>query len=316
MFEKLEAYLEEISHFISGPEERKEILSEIRSHILEKAEQEFGETTEATLEKVISAYGPARRVAEKYLEGSPIIAPAFRRFLFRYTALLFAFHSVLTIAAVVFIKRSLIFFPLLYVPSMGPFEALLYLPTAFLFDLGVVTLVLYLITQSKKEVKLPWPRFSVDLDEAKPPARTIGRIIGLAAMTALTGAALYLYARFGTIFLIKLGSGEFRPIFTPAAGRWYSLILIGLWALGTISLAVKLVTSSPWIDAVKAGLSLVLLGLVFRQPADTVLAGQPSDNFVFWLRLNLTIIVLIICILVAVDFVKALVRIGRKRLAK
>jgi hypothetical protein len=46
----------------------------------------------------------------------------------------------------------------------------------------------------------------VDIDEIKSPARTIGRIIGLAAMTALTGAALYLYARFGTIFLIKLGS--------------------------------------------------------------------------------------------------------------
>jgi len=316
MFEKLEAYLEEISHFISGPEERKEILSEIRSHILEKAEQEFGAVTDVSLDQVITAYGPARRVAEKYLDGRPIIAPALKRFLFRYTALLFAFHFALTVAAVVFVKKSFIFFPILYVPSMGPFEALFYLPTAFLFDFGVVTLVLYLITHGKKEVKLPWPKLSVDLDEAKPSGRTIGRIIGLVVMTTLTGAALYLYARFGTIFLIKLGSGEYRPIFTPDAGQWYSLILIGLWALGTISLALKLVTSSPWIDAVKAGLSLVLLGLVFRQPADTALAGRPSDNFVFWLQLNLTIIVLIICILVAVDFVKALVRIGRRQLAK
>jgi len=76
MFEKLEAYLEEISHFLSSREEREEILSEIRSHILEKAELEFGEPTEATLAKVIAAYGPARRVAEKYLDGSSIIAPA------------------------------------------------------------------------------------------------------------------------------------------------------------------------------------------------------------------------------------------------
>jgi hypothetical protein len=34
MFEKLEAYLEEISHFLSGRGEREEILSEIKSHIL------------------------------------------------------------------------------------------------------------------------------------------------------------------------------------------------------------------------------------------------------------------------------------------
>ena len=315
MFEKLEAYLEEISHFLSGREEREEILSEIRGHILEKTGQEFGEITETTLAKVVAAHGPARRVAEKYLDGREIIAPAYRRYLFRYTALFFAFHCILSVAAVVF-KESFVVFPVLYVPSMGPFDALLYLPTAFLFDLGAVTLVLYLITQSKKEVRLPWPRISIDLDAVKAPKRTIGRIIGLVAMTALTGAALYLYIRYQTIFLLKLHPAEFRPIFTPAAGRWYSLILIGLWAISALSLAAKLVTSSPWVDAVKGGLSLVLLGLVFRQPLDTALAGQVSDSFVHFLQLNLTIIVFVICVFVAVDFIKALVRLGRRRLAK
>jgi len=314
MFEKLETYLEEISHFIPGPEEREEILSEIRSHILEKAEQEFGETTEATLAKVIAAYGPARRVAEKYLEGSPIIAPAFKRFLFRYTALLFAFHLVLTVAAVVFIKKSFIFFPLLYVPSMDPFEALFYLPTAFLFDFGLVTLILYLITHGKKEVRLPWPRLSVDLDEVKPQGRTIGRIIGLTAMSALTGVALYFFFRYGTIFFVNLNFAAHQPIFTPEAGRWYSLILIGLWALSAVSLALKLVTPSPWVDAVKEGLSLVLLGLIFRQPLDTALTGRLSGGLVHALQLSLTITVLIICVFVAADFIKALVRIGRRRL--
>jgi hypothetical protein len=315
MLEKLEAYLEEISHFLSGREEREEILSEIRSHILEKAEQEFGEATEATLAKVIAAYGPARRVAEKYLDGRPIIAPAFKRYLFRYTALLFAFHFILTVAAVVF-KKSFLMFPIVYVPSMGPFEALFYLPTAFLFDLGVVTLVLYLITQSKKDVKLPWPRFSVDLDEVKTSGRTIGRVIGLVAMTALTGTALYFYIRYQTIFFVNLDFAQHRPIFTPEAGRWFSLILIGLWALSAISLAVKLVTSSPWVDAVEKALSLVLLGLAFRQPFDTALAVHVPEGLVRWINLSFTFTLLVICIFVAVDFTKALVRIGRKHLAK
>jgi hypothetical protein len=315
MFEKLEAYLEEISHFLSGREEREEILSEIRSHILEKAEQEFGEATETTLAKVIAAYGPARRVAEKYLDGRPIIAPAFKRYLFRYTALLFAFHFVLTVAAVIF-KKSFLMFPIVYVPSMGPFEALFYLPMAFLFDLGVVTLVLYLITQRKKDVKLPWPRFSVDLDEVKTSGRTIGRIIGLVAMTALTGIALYFYIRYQTIFFVNLDFAQHRPIFTPEAGRWFSLILIGLWALSAISLAVKLVTSSPWVDAVEKALSLVLLGLAFRQPFDTALAVHLPEGLVRWINLSFTFTLLVICIFVAVDLIKALVRIGRKQLAK
>ena len=315
MFEKLEAYLEEISHFLSGREEREEILSEIRSHILEKAEQEFGEATEATLAKVIAAYGPARRVAEKYLDGRPIIAPAFKRYLFRYTALLFAFHFVLTVAAVVF-KKSFLMFPIVYVPSMGPFEALFYLPMAFLFDLGVVTLVLYLITQSKREVKLPWPRLSVDLDEVKTSGRTIGRIIGLVAMTALTGTALHFYIRYQTIFFVNLDFARHRPIFTPEAGQWFSLILIGLWALSAISLAAKLVTPSPWVDAVEKALSLVLLGLAFRQPFDTALPVHLPDTLVRVIKLSLIITLLIICVFVAVDLIKALVRIGRRRLAK
>jgi hypothetical protein len=315
MSKRLEAYLEEISHFLSGREEREEILTEIRSHILEKAEHEFGAASDESLDQVIASYGPARRVAEKYLDGRPIIAPAFKRYLFRYTALLFAVHFVFTIAAVVF-KKSFLVFPLLYIPAMGPFEVLGYLPMAFLFNLGVVTLMLYLITQSKKEVRLPWPRFSVDLDEVKAPKRTIGRIFGLAAMTALTGAAILLYIRFQTIFLIKLHAGEYKSIFTPEAGRWYSLILIGLWALGTISLALKLVTASPWVDAAKSGLSLVLLGLVFRQPVDTALASQLPPRLIHIIKLSLIIAVLIICLFVAIDLVKALIRIGRRRLAK
>jgi hypothetical protein len=318
MFEKLEVYLEEISHYLSGREEREEILSEIRSHILERAEQEFGGTTATSLDKVIAAYGPARLVAERYLDGRPIIAPALKRYLFRYTALLFAGHFLLTVAAVAF-KRSFLMFPLLYIPSMGPFEALFFLPTALLFDLGVVTLGLYLVTQSKKNLRLPWPRFSVDLDEVKVPKRTIGNVIGLLVMTALTGAALYFYVRYGTIFFVNLNFKEHKPLFTPEAGQWYSLILIGLWALGAVSLAFKLATSSPWVDAVKSALSLVLLGLIFRQPLDTALAiplPKLPDQLVRWLKLSLTITVLIICITVAADLIKALVRIGRRRLPR
>jgi len=315
MFEKLEAYLEEISHFLSGREEREEILSEIRSHILEKAEQEYGQATEASLGEVIAAYGPARRVAEKYLDGRPVIAPVYHRYLFRYTALLFAFHFVLTVAAVIF-KKSFLIFPLLYVPPMGPFEALFYLPTALVFDLGAVTLVLYLITQSKKDVKLPWPKLSVDIDEVKPSGRTIGRIIGLIAMTALTGAALYLYIRYGTIFFASFNMPQRRPIFTPEAGQWFSLILIGLWAISTISLAIKLGTSSPWVDAIGKALSLVLLGLAFRQPFDTALARPLPETLNRVYKLSLTITLLVICLFIAIDLVKALIRIGRKRLTR
>jgi len=315
MFKRLEAYLEEISHFLSGREEREEILSEIRSHILEKAEQEFGEVTESSLDKVLAAYGPARRVAEKYLDGREIIAPAYRRYLFRYTTLLFAVHCLFSVAAVVF-KESFIFFPVLYVPSMGPFDLLFYLPTAFLFDLGVVTLVLYLITQSKKEVRLPWPKVSIDLDEVRPPSATVGRIFGLLAMIIVTGLALYLYLRYGAIFFTTFGSASRQPLLIPEAGQWYSLLLIGLLAISTIGLAVKLVKFSPWIDAVKSVLSLVLVGLAFRYPFDTAIAVPLPEAVLRTTKYTVIVSLLVLSIFFAADLVKALVRIGRKRLAK
>ncbi|MGB7297633.1 MAG: hypothetical protein WBC70_18810 [Candidatus Aminicenantales bacterium] len=315
MFERLEKYLEEISHFLSGREEREEILTEIRSHILEKAEQEFGEITESSLDQVIAAYGAARRVAEKYLDGHEIIAPAYRRFLFRYTALLFAFHFILSTAAVIF-KKSFILFPVLYVPSLDPLEFLFYLPTAFLFDLGIVTLVLYLITQSNKEVKLPWPRISIDLDEVKKPGATVGRVFGLIAMAIVTGLALYLYLRHGTIFFVNFGSASRQPLLTPEAGQLYSLLLIGLLALSTIALALKLVKSSPWVDAVQHALSLVLVGLAFRHPFDTAIAVPLPEAVLRTTKYTVTISLLVLSVFIAVDLVKALVRIGRKRLAK
>jgi hypothetical protein len=135
-------------------------------------------------------------------------------------------------------------------------------------------------------------------------------------MTALTGTALYFYIRYQTIFFVNLDFAQHRPIFTPEAGQLYSLILIGLWALSAISLAVKLVTSSPWVDAVEKALSLVLLGLAFRQPFDAALPVHLPEGLVRWINLSLTFTLLVICIFVAVDFIKALVRIGRRRLAK
>lgn len=315
MFEKLEAYLEEISHFLSGREERMEILSEIKSHLLEKTEQEHGKVTEASIEKVIAAYGPARRVAEKYMDGHQIIAPAFRRYLFRYTSFLFAVHLLITAVAVIFTKSFLVF-PFLFVPRMGVFEAIFYLPTAFLFDLGVVTLILYFITRSKKEIQLPWPKFAVDLDEVKRPRRLILSGLGFVAMLGLTGFALVLYIRYHAIFFVSLNFPEPRLFFTPEAGKWFSLGVIATLAVGTIALFVKLFASSPWVDAVQNGISLIIVGCLFRLPLDNAIAISLPGRFLHQIKFSLTFILFFISVVVAIDFVKSLVVIGRKGLAK
>ena len=324
MSNKLETYLEEISHFLSGREERDEILSEIRSHILEKAATEHDETGNAALGKAIAAYGPPRKVAEKYLDGRPIIAPAYRRYLFRYATLLFSIHALLTVIAVLF-KEDFIFFPLLYMPRLGVIEALMYLPTAFLADLGVVALVLYFITQSGKDVKLPWPKFAIDLDEVKPPklgfwASRIATAVGAVVMLAITDFALYLFAKHHTIFFVNLDFANPRPLFTPGAGRRLSMIVIAMFAASTLSLFVKLITRTRWVDVGSDIVSLGLIGLLLRQPFDGLfaveIAGRILPKTQNWAKLTILITLLFIALIITIDLIKNLVIIGRKKLAK
>jgi len=319
---KLEAYLEEISHFLSGREEREEILSDIRSHVLEKAEREFGGTRDEAVGQAIAAYGRPRDIAEKYLDGRPIIAPAYRRYLFRYTALLFAIHAFLTVIAVAF-KESFIVFPFLFMPRLGVIDALMYMPTAFLADLGVVALVLYFITQSGKPVRLPWPRFAVDIDEVKPRAaglwlRRIATAAGAVIMLAVTDFAVKIFARHNTIFFVNMDWKDPRPIFTPGAGRRLSLVVIAMFALSAMTLLVKLLTRSRWVQFVSDAISLALIGLLLVQPFDGLLAAGIADrlplNTLRWAKYSLLITILFIALMITVDLIKHIVALSRRKL--
>jgi hypothetical protein len=322
MSDKLEAYLEEISHFLSGRAEREEILSEIRSHILEKAAAETGYSGDAAVEQAIAAFGPARKVAERYVDDRPIIAPAYKRYLFRYTSMLFAFHAALTVMAVVF-KKDFVLFPFLFMPKLGVIEALMYLPTAFLADLGIVTVILYLITQSGKDIRLPWPKLAIDLDEVKPPASKrlwslVGTAIGAVIMLALTDFALYVFARQGTIFFANFDWDNLKPLFTPDAGRYLSLIVIAMFASSTITLLVKLFTRSRWVDAIGSVVSLALIGLLLRQPFDNLfvpeIAARFSARFGAAAQYTILFVLLFIALMTTIELVKSIVVISRRKL--
>ncbi len=324
MHKNLENYLEEISHFLAGREEREEILSEIRSHILEKAEHEAGPLSDASLHKVIAAYGKPRQVAEKYLDGRPVIAPAFQRHLFRYASLLFAIHLVFIAAAVIF-KKSFMVFPFLFVPRLGIVDAVMYLPMAFLADFGAAALVLYLITRSGKEIRLPWPKLALDMDPLKAPAAKtlasrIATLAGAGIMLSLTAWAVGLFLKFDTVFFVSLNFERFRPLFLPTAGRRISLIVIAMLAAGTIGLILKLFSlprrAACWIDVVADGFALVMLGLLLRQPQPSLFAVNIPARFHSWIHITLTVTLCFVALMIAVDLVANVVRLGRKRLAK
>ncbi len=318
MFKALEDYLEEISHYLSGREEREEILNEIRSHILEKAEAESGGATDESVAKVIASYGLARKVAEKYAEGRPIIDPAYRRHLFRYTTLLFAIHTLLT-AIVVAFHKDFAFFPLVFIPRLGVGEALIYLPTAFLADLGIVTLVLYFVTQRGKDVRLPWPKFALDLDEMKPSS-SIFRQVGIAwafvIMTALTSFAVTLYLKFHTIIAVNYHFHDWKPLLKPEPGAAVSRIIIAMFAAGALGLLVRFFTRSRWVDVASDAVSLVLISLLLRVPFVDPFAVHVPARFLPKIKFGWTFLLLFIALMTTIDLVKNLIIIGRSRLAR
>jgi hypothetical protein len=318
MSDKLEAYLEEISHFLSGRAEREEILSEIRSHIVEKAAEGPGEFTDAAIDRAIAAFGPARKVAERYVDDRPIIAPAYKRYLVRYTSLLFAFHAAFTVFAVIF-KKDFVIFPFLYMPRLGPIEAAMYLPMAFLADLGLVAVVLYFVTQSGKDVKLPWPKIGVDLDEVKPPKKAfwglVGTAVGAVLMLAVTDVALYIFARYQTIFLYLTHGANPKPLLTPEAGRYLSIIVIASLAVSTMALLVKLFTRSRWVDIVSNVISLGLIGLILRQSFDNLFAITIPEKLLPVVKANIKIVLLIIALIITYELVRDIVRVSRRKLA-
>ena len=231
--------------------------------------------------------------------------------------MLFAAHFLFTLFEVIF-RKSIVLFPFFFVPRMGIFEALLYLPTAFLTDLGFVALILYLITRSKKDVKLPWFKFGVDSDEiASPPkpVRGIGAFAGLFATLAFTALLVYLYLKYGIVFFSSLNSGEIEPLFTPETGRNLSLIMIAGPAIAAIVQFAKLFTRSRWVNVGSHAASLVLIALILRQSFDNLFAvpinakARPSIKFIFQFAL------LLIALKVTFDLVKSLVILGRRRLA-
>lgn len=311
MSEKLETYLDEIRQYLAGSKEKQEILAEIKSHIMEKAEQEFGEITEDTLEQIIAIYGSPQQVAEKYMDDYQIIAPTFKGYLLRYTAVLFAVHFTLTIFALIFKIRMLVL-PFFYIPKMDNFQALFYFPMIFIYDLGLVGIILYFVTQSRKDIKLPWPKLNLNLQKLTESRQERPKIIVLVLMLIGYAALVYVYMRYHTLFFKSLNFKGVESLFNPEASKWYSLALLIFLGFGILAYFVKFFTRPEWVNLLRSALQLVILGIVINRPIENPI----REFFYFDIQLVTDLIVALIAVLLAVDFLKSLIILGKKSLMK
>jgi len=302
MFKKLEAYIAEIDHYLSVREGKDEILEEIKSHILEKAEAESGELDDRSIEKVISEYGKPQNIAKKYLEDTQIISPIFKKHLFRYTGILFAVHCMLIMIALIF-SRDIYLFPFFYIPDLGFIQALNYIPMALIYDLGFVGLVLYFVTQKKKDIRLPWPRWK--LFESRPVKQDFPKpkFILLALMLLGFAVAVYGFIKYKTLFFYSLGNDFPRSLLNPEASFWYSLALLAMFAIAIGSYALRYFYYSYWIDCIKYAFYLAILLTVLNNP----IKGAMVDFNYYDLKTMAVVIIGFMSALYAYLFLKNLV---------
>lgn len=311
MSDKLEIYLDEIGHYLASSKEKQEITAEIKSHILEKTEQEYGEITDITIERIIETYGSPRQVAEKYMDDYQIIAPTFRGHLLRYTAVLFAVHFALTVFAFIFKTRMLVL-PFFYIPKMDNFQALFYFPMIFIYDLGLVGIILYFVTQSRKDIKLPWPKLKLNWQKISKSRQEKPKIIPLALMLLGYGALVYVYMRYHTLFFRSLNFKGVESLFSPEASKWYSLALLSFLGIGILAYIIKFFTRPEWVNLLRSTCQLVILGVVINRPIENAI----REFFYFDIHLVVDLIVALIAVLLAVDFLKSLIILGRRALIK
>ena len=263
----LEEYLEEISHYLVVSSGADEILKEIKSHIMEETEECYGDTAPENLEQTIARYGNPRKVAERYLEGNHIIAPSFRKYLFRYTWILFAIHFGLTCIFFLLKTNLQMFPPLFSIPHMtNIFSLLNQIPMTFIYDFGLVALLLFFISQSKKDIRLPWVNFMVPKKGEKKFQPPKPKSLYLLLEVAGSGVLLFLFLSYGTIFFksLNLDTGLFQPWLSSPASHFYSVVILIWCGLEIFFYAIRFFKNTFFVRLVKNLVYLVGLWLLMN----------------------------------------------------
>jgi len=305
MYESLEKYIQEIGHYLAVEQGADEILAEIRSHILEKAAHESGAVTEESMERIITAYGRPREVAAKYMEGQEIISPTFKKHLFRYTTLLFAIHCVLSVVAV-YLRTSIIAFPFFIIPKMPVWVALIYLPMALVYDFGLVALTLYLVTQRKKDIRLPW--FGVSTARRGESGLKRPKVALLVVRMAVLLGLIFLLVRYHSIFFYSINLGPPESLLNPASSIFFSIMFIAAYACHVIAYWTRFLFNSAWVQLVKHVIILLILWVIWNSPIGPEYKSIPN----FDPRVAGGLLVLFLTVVNMIGFLRSLVRVTRE----
>jgi hypothetical protein len=195
---------------------------------------------------------------------------------------------------------------------MDNFQALFYFPMIFIYDLGLVGIILYFVTQSRKDIRLPWPKLNMNWQKIFEGREEKPKWILLVLMLIGYTAFVYVYLRFHTLFFKSLNPGSIEYLFNPEASKWYSLALLSFLGIGILAYIAKFFARPWWVNLSRSALQLIILGIVINRPIENPI----REFFYFDVHLIAQMIVVIIALLLVIDFLKSLIILGRRALIK
>jgi hypothetical protein len=195
---------------------------------------------------------------------------------------------------------------------MDNFQDLFYFPMMLIYDLGLVGIFLYLVTQKGTGIRLPWPRLKWDWEKMANRRLAKPKIFPFVLMLLGFAALVYFYIRHHTLFFKSLNPGAFESMFSPEASQWYSLALLSLFGIGILATLTKFFIRSEWVDLIRSACQLLILGIVINRPIENAI----QEFFYFDVHLAADLIVVLIALLLVIDFLRSLITIGIKTFRK
>jgi len=263
----LKEYLDNIDSFIFGkkPAERREILAEIESYILNNAERDYGNQNDESIKKAIKDFGKPDEVAEKYIEENHIIAPIYKNYLFMYSFIVFSIHMGLLIIGMIAGNTVSIGGEGSFVPLLEFFGQL---PVTFIFDFGLVSLILIILTKYRKNIKLPYLGGFVKSRATKKPVAKRGLVIGL--IFSIIGTFAFLFAFIYGPISISDTSDVVISANISNMMRVAFFIAFLFMSINTITIVFNFLFQTKLVDIISG---LVILGILYTIAYPTNLKG-------------------------------------------
>jgi hypothetical protein len=203
----LRDWLEEVAVHLPR-RERRDVLLELESHVLDRAEETAGpDPDEATIRAIVESLGEPARIASSYGGDRYLVGPGVYRAFVLYTAILYVVHMMMILIGVATGARIHLFPARITSDAAFPtwFELFGVAVHAALFDIGLMVVIFALATRAGTVLRTPNLVFRV----RRSPRAALSRAL-------LAGLVIVALLFLRDLVFVVAEEGRVHSILTPA----------------------------------------------------------------------------------------------------